>query len=168
MKCVFPFADISVATFAIPMEISSHFSENSMSTTTCQIVEYLIHTSLCANIYCVVAITIDRYRSVMYPLLHRLSTKAPFIIIGFFWAISFAYAGRVIPLYSVVTEQHMGHSGWELFILCRLTNTESNHNYVYVLVDFFITYVVPLAAISIMYIRVIRKSHQSEPANWSY
>ncbi|XP_074658299.1 neuropeptide FF receptor 2-like [Tubulanus polymorphus] len=149
-------SDILVAVFVLPMEIMSHYDETFMTSQLCKSLEFFAHASLAANIYGVVTIAADRYRSILHPFSKLSSTKYCLLFIFIVWSLALANAWRGAVLYDVTL--HVNDAGgWALQKACAIRGNFVDWVRVLVVYDFLSTYVIPLLIILILYARIFQK-----------
>lgn len=147
--------DILMSLFCVPSSFISQFILNywPFGIVLCHFVNYSQAVSVLVSAYTLVAISIDRYIAIMWPLRPRITKRyAKFIIAGI-WFIAMATA---FPI-PVVSRVELPHSIWhekcEKYI-CKEVWPEGEHDYYYTLALFTLQFVVPLLVLIFTYTRI--------------
>ncbi|XP_074657369.1 allatostatin-A receptor-like [Tubulanus polymorphus] len=150
--------NILVAVFALPMEIMAHYDERFMTSHLCKTLQFFVHVSLTANIYGVVVIAVDRYRSILHPFSTFQSTKYCLICISFVWTLSSVSAWRGAAIYDVKVHLYRDRKGgWTVVHACGIPKYFNAWNRGLIIYDFLSTYVVPLFVLLALYARIFRR-----------
>ncbi|KAF2893750.1 hypothetical protein ILUMI_12423 [Ignelater luminosus] len=92
--------DILITIFCVPFTSVSYLQQYwSFGAFLCPVVNYSQAVSVFVSAYTMVAISVDRYTAIMWPLRPRLSKKLTALIIFIVWMIA-AMTGLPIPVFS--------------------------------------------------------------------
>lgn len=118
----------------------------------CRIVSYWQAISVFVSAYTLVAISIDRYMAIMWPLRPRMSKSHAKIIIALVWMIAFLTA---LPILIVSSAEQP--DDWfvkcERYI-CQEMWTEEEHRFYYTMVLMILQYAVPFFVLVYTYARI--------------
>ena len=131
---------VYVPTQMIAMENCHHWT---LGNVMCHLVYIILPLSLSVSIGTLLAITADRYRAIVFPIKAKLSRKPVFIVIGVIWMVS---ALTVLPLVFVISLV----SPQPGVYYCVEEWPSDTILGVYWLAMFFIQYLFPLSAISVL------------------
>ena len=131
---------VYVPTQMIAMENCHHWT---LGNVMCHLVYIILPLSLSVCVGTLLAITGDRYRAIVFPMKAKLSRKPVFIVIGVIWVVSALTALPLVFVISLVSPQ----PGVYYCVEEWPSDTISG---VYWLAMFFIQYLLPLCAISVL------------------
>ena len=131
---------VYVPTQMIAMENCHHWT---LGNVMCHLVYIILPLSLSVSVGTLLAITADRYRAIVFPIKAKLSRKPVFIVIGVIWMVS---ALTVLPLVFVISLV----SPQPGVYYCVEEWPSDTILGVYWLAMFFIQYLFPLCAISVL------------------
>ena len=131
---------VYVPTQMIAMENCHHWT---LGNVMCHLAYIVLPLSLSVSIGTLLAITADRYRAIVFPIKAKLSRKPVFIVIGVIWMVS---ALTVLPLVFVISLV----SPQPGVYYCVEEWPSDTILGVYWLAMFFIQYLFPLSAISVL------------------
>lgn len=131
---------VYVPTQMIAMENCHHWT---LGNVMCHLVYIILPLSLSVSVGTLLAITADRYRAIVFPIKAKLSRKPVFIVIGVIWMVS---ALTVLPLVFVISLV----SPQPGVYYCVEEWPSDTILGVYWLAMFFIQYLFPLSAISVL------------------
>ena len=131
---------VYVPTQMILMENCHHWT---LGNVMCHLVYIILPFSLSVSVGTLLAITADRYRAIAFPIKAKLSRKPVFIVIGVIWMVS---ALTVLPLVFVISLV----SPQPGVYYCVEEWPSDTILEVYWLAMFFIQYLLPLCAISVL------------------
>ena len=118
----------------------------------CRIVSYWQAISVFVSAYTLVAISIDRYMAIMWPLRPRMSKSHAKIIIALVWIIAFLTALPILIVSSVVQPD-------EWFVkceryICEEVWAKEEHRFYYTMVLMILQYAVPFFVLVYTYARI--------------
>ena len=131
---------VYVPTQMIAMENCHHWT---LGNVMCHLVYIILPLSFSVSVGTLLAITADRYRAIVFPIKAKLSRKPVFIVIGVIWMVS---ALTVLPLVFVISLV----SPQPGVYYCVEEWPSDTILGVYWLAMFFIQYLFPLSAISVL------------------
>lgn len=148
------FSDICMAIFCIPFTFLANLVFNywPFGKLMCPIVTYLQVVTVFLSSFTLVAISIDRYVAIVYPLRRKLTKKQAIIVITSIWTVSF-----LIPIPTAVTSRsHKYVTTPTAPTFCEeiLWETETA-KLTYNSLLFFLQYVVPLTILIFTYSRIM-------------
>ncbi|XP_070491158.1 RYamide receptor isoform X2 [Chironomus tepperi] len=147
-------ADMSMAFFCIPFSFISQFVLQywPFGSLLCRIVNYTQAISVLVSAYTLVAISIDRYIAIMFPLKPRLSKRYAKLIISIVWVIALATASP-IPIMSTLIQPTSWFQKCDRYFCMELW-AEKEHKDYYSLVLMSLQFIIPLAVLIFTYTRI--------------
>ncbi|XP_034665186.1 RYamide receptor isoform X1 [Drosophila subobscura] len=147
--------DILMSLFCVPSSFISLFILNywPFGIVLCHFVNYSQAVSVLVSAYTLVAISIDRYIAIMWPLRPRITKRYAKFIIGGVWFIALATAFPIPVVSRLVMPSSVWHEKCEKFI-CREMWPSSDQEYYYTLSLFTLQFVVPLLVLIFTYTRI--------------
>ncbi|TRY80220.1 hypothetical protein DNTS_032310, partial [Danionella cerebrum] len=164
-------SDLLVGVFCIPTTLVDNLITGwPFSNIICKLSGLVQGVSVCASVFTLVAIAMDRFRSIIYPFKPKLSLFAVKVSIGTIWLLALTI---MFPSALMLTvEQEKGHF--------MIYNEDHNHTYplyscyetwpepemrkVYTTVLFVHIYLIPLLLIMLMYGRISAKLYSAAGA----
>ena len=131
---------VYVPTQMIALENCHHWT---LGNVMCHLVYIILPLSLSVSVGTLLAITADRYRAIAFPIKAKLSRKPVFIVIGVIWMVSALTALPLLFVTSLVSPQPGVYYCVEEWPSDTILE-------VYWLAMFFIQYLLPLCAISVL------------------
>ncbi|XP_030371263.1 RYamide receptor [Scaptodrosophila lebanonensis] len=147
--------DILMSLFCVPSSFISIYILNywPFGIVLCHLVNYSQAVSVLVSAYTLVAISIDRYIAIMWPLRPRITKRyAKFLIAGV-WFIALATAFPIPVVSRVVLPTSFWHEKCEKYI-CREEWPSNEQYYYYTLALFTLQFVVPLLVLIFTYTRI--------------
>jgi len=123
-----------------------------LGTTICKLLPFLQGVSVCASVYSLVAVAVERCRTVTAPLNQRMTTRTCRIIIALIWIV----AALITSPWLVVFKQYQLHSSDENSVtVCNEVWPEPWMGFTYFfLIHLTLCYIVPLLVIVVSYVLV--------------
>ncbi|XP_034488593.1 RYamide receptor isoform X2 [Drosophila innubila] len=149
------FGDILMSLFCVPSSFISLYIVNywPFGIVLCHFVNYSQVVSVLVSAYTLVAISIDRYIAIMWPLRPRITKRyAKFIIAGI-WFIALATAFPIPVVSRLVVPKSPWHEKCEKYI-CREDWPEEEQDYYYTVALFTLQFIVPLLVLIFTYTRI--------------
>ncbi|CRK88026.1 CLUMA_CG001812, isoform A [Clunio marinus] len=147
-------SDMLMAFFCIPFSFISQFVLQywPFGLVLCKFVNYTQAISVLVSAYTLVAISIDRYIAIMFPLKPRLSKSYAKFIIVIVWSIAF---GTACPI-PIVSTLHQPNEWFEKCDrnICGERWNEREHEYYYSLVLMSLQFIIPLVVLVFTYARI--------------
>lgn len=117
----------------------------------CKISEFVAVLSICASVFTLMAIAIDRYMAIMNPLRPRMGRRTTLCIAGFIWVVGFLLSLPMLMFYT--TEESDSRT------VCYAEwpdgpSTQSDQEYIYNVIFMIFTYFLPIGAMGYAYARV--------------
>ena len=131
---------VYVPTQMIAMENCHHWT---LGNVMCHLVYIILPLSLSVSVGTLLAITADRYRAIVFPIKAKLSRKPVFIVLGVIWMVSALTALPLVFVISLVSPEPGVY-------YCAEEWPSDTILGVYWLAMFFIQYLLPLCAISVL------------------
>ena len=131
---------VYVPTQMIAMENCHHWT---LGNVMCHLVYIILPLSFSVSVGTLLAITADRYRAIVFPIKAKLSRKPVFIVIGVIWMVSALTVLPLVFVISLVSPQRGVYYCVEEWPSDTILG-------VYWLAMFFIQYLFPLCAISVL------------------
>ncbi|XP_076358917.1 tachykinin-like peptides receptor 99D [Tachypleus tridentatus] len=122
----------------------------------CKIFNFISVLSVAASVFTLMAISIDRYTAIMYPLKPRMSRKTTLNITLWIWVASSALSLPNI-LYSTTMKEVYPNGGYR--VICYMIwpdgpTTQSYTEYIYNVVILLLAYILPITSMTFTYFRV--------------
>ncbi|EDV92796.1 GH18630 [Drosophila grimshawi] len=147
--------DILMSLFCVPSSFISQYILNywPFGIVLCHFVNYSQVVSVLVSAYTLVAISIDRYIAIMWPLRPRITKRyAKFIIAGV-WFIALATAFPIPVVSRLVVPGSIWHEKCEKYI-CREVWPSGEQDYYYTLALFTLQFILPLLVLIFTYTRI--------------
>ncbi|KAL9894000.1 RYamide receptor isoform 2-T8 [Glossina fuscipes fuscipes] len=146
--------DILMSLFCIPSSFISIFILGywPFGIALCYLVNYSQAVSVLVSAYTLVAISIDRYIAIMWPLKPRITKRYAKIIIAFIWFVALATAFP-IPLVSKLVQPGLWHEYCERYV-CQEAWPNAEQEYYYTLALLTLQFIVPLSVLVFTYTRI--------------
>uniref|UniRef100_A0A8C2DBT6 Neuropeptide FF receptor 1 n=1 Tax=Cyprinus carpio TaxID=7962 RepID=A0A8C2DBT6_CYPCA len=152
-------SDLLVGIFCIPTTLVDNLITGwPFSNTVCKLSGLVQGTSVCASVFTLVAIAVDRFRCIVHPFKPKLTLFVAKVSIGTIWVLALTIMFPSVLMLTV--EQEKGHvmvhgdnSTYPLYS-CYETWPDPEMRKVYTTVLFLHIYVIPLALIVLMYGRI--------------
>ncbi|XP_017036899.1 RYamide receptor [Drosophila kikkawai] len=147
--------DILMSLFCVPSSFISIYILNywPFGIVLCHFVNYSQAVSVLVTAYTLVAISIDRYIAIMWPLKPRITKRYAKFIISGVWFIALATAFPIPLVSRLVQPPSPWHQKCDKYI-CREMWPERNQEYYYTLSLFTLQFVVPLLVLIYTYTRI--------------
>ncbi|XP_044762535.1 tachykinin-like peptides receptor 99D [Coccinella septempunctata] len=122
----------------------------------CKITQFIAMLSICASVFSLMSISIDRYMAIMKPLRPRMGRTVTLLLAMSTWVVGFIIG---LPSWLFYKTYHFSISETEERIICfsewpdGVTN-ESMIEYSYNVAFLFVTYVVPIGSMTFTYARI--------------
>lgn len=155
-------ADLMVIVFCLPVTLVGHlFGPWILGLFVCKSVSYLQGVSVCASVNTLMAISIDRYYAICYPMKRQISLRACRVVIGLIWVFSltitlpWTFFFRLMPMLTdSETTLQVCREDWP---------TESMGVLYFVVANLVICYLLPLCVITLCYIFIWLKVWRRRP-----
>ncbi|XP_017038964.1 RYamide receptor isoform X2 [Drosophila ficusphila] len=147
--------DILMSFFCVPSSFISLFILNywPFGVFLCHFVNYSQAVSVLVTAYTLVAISIDRYIAIMWPLRPRITKRYAKLIISGVWFVALATAFPIPLVSGLDIPMSPWHEKCERYI-CREMWPSRTQEYYYTLSLFALQFVVPLAVLIFTYTRI--------------
>uniref|UniRef100_A0A6P4FZR6 Neuropeptide Y receptor-like n=1 Tax=Drosophila rhopaloa TaxID=1041015 RepID=A0A6P4FZR6_DRORH len=147
--------DILMSLFCVPSSFISLFILNywPFGVVLCHFVNYSQAVSVLVTAYTLVAISIDRYIAIMWPLRPRITKRYATLIISGVWFVALATAFPIPLVSGLEMPLSPWHEKCEKYI-CREMWPSRTQEYYYTLSLFTLQFVVPLAVLVFTYTRI--------------
>ncbi|XP_042621627.1 neuropeptide FF receptor 1-like [Cyprinus carpio] len=158
-------SDLLVGIFCIPTTLVDNLITGwPFSNTVCKLSGLVQGTSVCASVFTLVAIAVDRFRCIVHPFKPKLTLFVAKVSIGTIWVLALTIMFPSVLMLTV--EQEKGHVMVYIYSLvhgdnstyplysCYETWPDPEMRKVYTTVLFLHIYVIPLALIVLMYGRI--------------
>ncbi|XP_067619288.1 RYamide receptor isoform X2 [Eurosta solidaginis] len=146
--------DILMSLFCVPFSFVSIFILNHwpFGTVLCNLVNYSQAVSVLVSAYTLVAISIDRYMAIMWPLRPRITKRHASLAIAGVWAIALASALPIL-IVSKLSQPESWFVECQRYI-CREEWSSNEYNYYYTLLLLTVQFLVPLTVLIFTYTRI--------------
>ncbi|XP_031332509.1 tachykinin-like peptides receptor 99D [Photinus pyralis] len=150
-------ADAMVSTLNVTFNyvymLNSHWPFGSLY---CKISQFIAVLSICASVFSLMAISIDRYMAIMTPLRPRMGRTVTLCLAMSTWLLGIAISSPSLFYYTTYVEQY---SEEQQRIICYGAwpdgdTNESLYEYIYNIIILVVTYVVPIASMTFTYARI--------------
>nr|QTW97893.1 gonadotropin-inhibitory hormone receptor 3 [Carassius auratus red var.] len=152
-------SDLLVGIFCIPTTLVDNLITGwPFSNTICKLSGLVQGTSVCASVFTLVAIAVDRFRCIVYPFKPKLTLFVAKVSIGMIWVLALTIMFPSVLMLTVQQEKghvmvHGDNSTYPLYS-CYETWPDPEMRKVYTTVLFLHVYVIPLVLIMLMYGRI--------------
>ncbi|XP_018330167.1 tachykinin-like peptides receptor 99D isoform X2 [Agrilus planipennis] len=122
----------------------------------CKIAQFIAVLSICASVFSLMAISVDRYMAIMTPLKPRMGRMATVLVAISTWVLGILISSPQLIFYTTYEETF---SDGEKRIVCYGEwpdgdTINSFHEYIYNVFFTVITYVIPIASMTFTYARI--------------
>ncbi|XP_016409567.1 neuropeptide FF receptor 1 like 3 [Sinocyclocheilus rhinocerous] len=152
-------SDLLIGIFCIPTTLVDNLITGwPFSNTICKLSGLVQGTSVCASVFTLVAIAVDRFRCIVYPFKPKLTLFVAKVSIGMIWVLALTIMFPSVLMLTVDQEKghvmvHSDNSTYPLYS-CYETWPDPEMRKVYTTVLFVHIYVIPLLLIMLMYGRI--------------
>ena len=151
-------ADLMFLIFCVPFHAVIHTSpEWPFGECMCKVVHLVQYASMAASILTLVAMALDRYLAVVYPLKtkHLRTPKTALMVILFIWILSIVIALPWPVFYTVKVYRNIAPR--PIAICADNWGAYRKQRSLYFLLLFLVTYAIPLVAITVLSILMVRQ-----------
>ncbi|XP_011871716.1 PREDICTED: tachykinin-like peptides receptor 99D isoform X2 [Vollenhovia emeryi] len=141
-------------TFNYTYMLNSHWP---FGTLYCKISQFIAVLTICASVFTLMAISIDRYMAIVNPLKPRMGKKATLCVAIVIWIIGAILSLPMLLFYTTYTQNFMNG---EVRVVCYSDwpNTDDNglsyDEYLYNVIFMILTYFLPIGSMTFTYARV--------------
>ncbi|KAG5313887.1 TLR2 protein, partial [Acromyrmex insinuator] len=141
-------------TFNYTYMLNSHWP---FGTLYCKISQFIAVLTICASVFTLMAISIDRYMAIVNPLKPRMGKKATLCVAIIIWIIAAILSLPMLLFYTTYTQNFMNG---EVRVVCYSDwpNTDDNglsyDEYLYNVIFMILTYFLPIGSMTFTYARV--------------
>ncbi|XP_070535204.1 prolactin-releasing peptide receptor-like [Ptychodera flava] len=144
-------ADWTLSTICVPFLFESALTgEWKFGGLTCVIVPFIFKVSKIVSVFSLVAIGIDRYRAVMYPLFPSITPRKKCVVIFFIWCLAVILSCPKLKYLKMLQVPYKG----EILHFCIEKWPNRRLMVVYVWGMFVLTYFVPMVILTVCYVRM--------------
>ncbi|CAF3881094.1 unnamed protein product [Rotaria sp. Silwood1] len=170
--CNLSLADCLVACFAVPFQFQAAALQKwVLPHILCKLAPFFQILSVDVSIYTLVAVSLDRYYVMIYPLKPKLSLKSALIIFIIIWLIAFLSSIPSLIFYNVYLIDDFGYQclpyKYEKDIYFNSTKINYNPSYykhkIYIVYNIYSQYIIPFIIISCAYFRIGSHLYFSKP-----
>lgn len=139
-------ADLTVALINVPVNITISvipFHHWPFGLALCKLIPFLSGVSVFSSVGTLIAISVDRYRAIVHPLLPRIRTRHAITIIASIWIVAFVYPVPLLVFTKLVKLDETD--------LCIEHWPSVEGRRAYTILVFVALYLIPLTAISVLY-----------------
>ncbi|XP_066996206.2 tachykinin-like peptides receptor 99D [Anabrus simplex] len=124
--------------------------------TYCKITQFVAVLSICASVFTLMAISIDRYMAIISPLRPRMGRRTTLIVVVCIWMLGSTLS---LPMIAFYTTDGMELAEGDVRIVCYSEwpdgpSPHSYYEYVYNVVFMVVTYFLPIGSMTFTYLRV--------------
>lgn len=122
----------------------------------CKISQFVAVLSICASVFTLMAISVDRYMAIMHPLRPRMGRRMTLCIAAGIWVIGVAFS---LPMLLFFTTYTQDYQNGDQRVVCYAewpdgATTESTQEYWYNVMFMVTTYFIPIGSMCFTYMRV--------------
>ncbi|CAL1674033.1 unnamed protein product [Lasius platythorax] len=123
----------------------------------CKICQFIAVLTICASVFTLMAISIDRYMAIVNPLRPRMGKKATLCVAIVIWIVGAILSLPMLLFYTTYTQNFMNG---EVRVICysdwpnRDENGLSYDEYLYNVIFMILTYFLPIGSMTFTYARV--------------
>lgn len=159
--------DIFIGIFCIPIVLISDYllSDWPFGIFMCKFTSFAQSVVVVCTVYTLIAMSVDRYIAIIYPLHSKLTRKQCHILIGILWAFSILFSS---PIYFEMHTRHICFHRDDNDLkeytqtICQTNGLSPSIQTIYNITTLAITYLIPLVVLSIVYIRLGWQLNQSQ------
>ena len=148
-------SDILMSVLCVPLSFIANVLQQNASwpfgAFLCPVVPYAQSVSVFLSAFTLVAISLDRYIAIIYPLRPRMTSRQVAIVIALIWMFSMAVP-LPVALVSRIVQQSDGHG--QQIDKCLELWPRPGQSYVYSMVVMVLQYFLPLSVLSLTYSRI--------------
>lgn len=143
-------SDIMMAVLCIPFNFVANVLLHNwpFGAVLCPLVSYSQVVSVLLSAFTLLAISLDRYRAILFPMRPRLSTRAAAVVIGSIWTLALVVSLPVAVL-SRLRSTNQSNS-----VRCDEAWPKETHRYIYSIVVMVMQYFLPLSVLVFTYTRI--------------
>ncbi|GAB0100461.1 G protein-coupled receptor, rhodopsin-like [Sergentomyia squamirostris] len=122
----------------------------------CKISQFVAILSICASVFTLMAISIDRYMAIMDPLRPRMGKRTTLCIAAIIWIVGVILSCPMLVFFTTY-DQHMQEGEVRVVCYSEWPDGPTNHSFqehVYNVVFMFLTYFLPIGSMTFTYARV--------------
>ena len=145
-------ADLTVTLINVPFTVSySTLGYWPFGAFLCKAIPFMLGITIFSSVGTLIAIAADRYRAIVHPLLPRIRTRHAIMIIAAIWLVAVIYPIPLI-IFHTLTEGRECMEKWPT----------KNAREFFTVIVFVALYLIPLIAISVLYILICHNLKTSE------
>ncbi|XP_059616176.1 tachykinin-like peptides receptor 99D [Phlebotomus argentipes] len=122
----------------------------------CKISQFVAILSICASVFTLMAISIDRYMAIMNPLRPRMGKRTTLCIAAIIWIVGVILSCPMLVFFTTY-DQHLQEGEVRVVCYSEWPDGPTNHSFqehVYNVVFMFLTYFLPIGSMTFTYARV--------------
>ncbi|CAD7084718.1 unnamed protein product [Hermetia illucens] len=150
-------ADAMVSTLNVTFNyIYMLYADWPFGTLYCKIAQFVAILSICASVFTLMAISIDRYMAIMNPLRPRMGKRSTLCIAGAIWVLGIILSCPMLVFFTTYNEV-LNNGKIRVVCYAEWPDGPTNHSlqeYVYNVVFMFLTYFLPIGSMTFTYARV--------------
>jgi leucokinin receptor len=158
--------DLFIGLFCIPIVLVSDYllSDWPLGTFMCKFTSFAQSVFVVCTVYTLIAMSVDRYIAIIHPLKPKLTRKKCRILIGLLWTFSILFSS---PIFIDMNIRHTCYhrdldNQTEYFqTKCETTGLPPSLQTAYNVATIIIIYLIPLCVLTIIYIRLGWRLHQT-------
>ncbi|XP_038062251.1 substance-P receptor-like [Patiria miniata] len=144
-------ADALIATLSMPFLFSFIVTQNwVMGATMCRMARFMGTVSTMASVLSLVAVSVDRYRAIVHPLLPRLSKSCIICMIFFIWGGAASFASPLFLYSHLVTFGYVNGPVTQCYVIWP-DGVQREYEFWYNVATFTVVYCVPLSILALCY-----------------
>ncbi|XP_075216071.1 tachykinin-like peptides receptor 99D isoform X2 [Lycorma delicatula] len=122
----------------------------------CKITQFVAVLSICASVFTLMAISIDRYMAIMHPLRPRMGRRTTLCIAAVIWVVGTVLSLPMLIFFTTIVQEF---PNGDSRVICYSewpdgATNESYQEYLYNVFFMILTYFLPIGSMSFTYIRV--------------
>ncbi|XP_066909216.1 tachykinin-like peptides receptor 99D isoform X1 [Halyomorpha halys] len=122
----------------------------------CKISQFVAVLSICASVFTLMAISVDRYMAIMHPLRPRMGRRMTLCIAAGIWVIGSVFS---LPMLIFFTTYTQDFTNGDQRVICYAewpdgSTTVSYQEYLYNVLFMVMTYFIPIGSMGFTYVRV--------------
>jgi hypothetical protein len=158
--------DLFIGLFCIPIVLISDYllSDWPFGVFMCKFTSFAQSVFVVCTVYTLIAMSVDRYIAIIHPLKPKLTRRQCRILIGLLWTFSITFSSPIfidMHIRHTCFHRDFNHTIEYSQIICESLGLPASLQTAYNIATITVTYLLPLCVLSIIYVRLGWRLHQS-------
>lgn len=151
--------DFFIGLLCIPIVLITDYllSDWPLGTFMCKFTSFIQSVFVVCTVYTLIAMSVDRYIAIMYPLHSKLTRKQCYMLIGALWIFSIVFSAPIyFEMHIIHICFHQEFNDLEEYsqTICQTNGLSSSIQTIYNIMTLTIIYLIPLFILSVVYLRL--------------